>query len=225
MKCSQAATLFSPYLDGAVTGKEMHKINRHLEGCGACRQEYAALQRTQHLLATVGRKKAPADLSLKLRLAISQEVRRARNPYWVAMRQRMQNILEAFMVPATAGLTVAVLIFGMFMGFSALPLQAGNPDVPLIIYTAPQLQQTAFGTSLTSINEDSLVIEAYVGSNGRVQDYRVLSDRREAKDLSPQVKSMLIDFMTFTTFRPATSMGRPTSGRAVLSFSNISVKG
>jgi hypothetical protein len=36
---------------------------------------------------------------------------------------------------------------------------------------------------------------------------------------------MLIDFMTFTTFRPATSMGRPTSGRAVLSFSNISVKG
>jgi hypothetical protein len=203
----------------------MHKINRHLEGCGACRQEYAALQRTQHLLATVGRKKAPADLSLKLRLAISQEVRRARNPYWVAMRQRMQNILEAFMVPATAGLTVAVLIFGMFMGFSALPLQAGNPDVPLIIYTAPQLQQTAFGTSLTSINEDSLVIEAYVGSNGRVQDYRVLSDRREAKDLSPQVKSMLIDFMTFTTFRPATSMGRPTSGRAVLSFSNISVKG
>jgi Putative zinc-finger len=225
MKCSQAATLFSPYLDGAVTGKEMHKINRHLEGCGACRQEYAALQRTQHLLATVGRRKAPADLSLKLRLAISQEVRRAHHPYWGAMRQRMQNILEAFMVPATAGLTVAVLIFGMFMGFSALPLQAGNPDVPLIIYTAPQLQQTAFGTSLTSINEDSLVIEAYVGSNGRVQDYRVLSDRRESKDLSPQVKSMLIDFMTFTTFRPATSMGRPTSGKAVLSFSNISVKG
>jgi hypothetical protein len=141
------------------------------------------------------------------------------------LRVRLQNVVEAFMVPATAGLAVAVLIFGMFMGFSALPLQAGNPDVPLIIYTAPQLQQTAYGTSLTSINEDSLVIEAYVGPNGRVQDYRVLSDRRDAKDLSPQVKSLLIDFMTFTTFRPATSMGRPTSGRAVLSFSNISVKG
>jgi hypothetical protein len=225
MKCAQATSLFSPYLDGAVTGKEMHKINRHLEGCGACRQEYAALQRTQQLLATVGRRKAPADLSLKLRLAISQEVRRARHPHWEALRQRLQNVVEAFMVPATAGLAVAVLIFGMFMGFSALPLQAGNPDVPLIVYTAPQLQQTGYESSLTAINEDSLVIEAYVGPNGRVQDYRVLSDRREAKDLSPQVKSMLIDFMTFTTFRPATSMGRPTSGRAVLSFSNISVKG
>jgi hypothetical protein len=35
------------------------------------------------------------------------------------------------------------------------------------------------------------------------------------------VKNMLI----FTTFRPAMSMGRPTPGRAVLSFSKISVKG
>jgi hypothetical protein len=225
MKCVQATTLFSPYLDGVVTGKQMHQINRHLEGCGSCRREYAALQRTQQLLADVGRMKAPADLSLKLRLAISQEVRRVQHPYWGALRVRLQNVIEAFMVPATAGLAVAVLIFGMFMGFSALPLQAGNPDVPLIVYTAPQLQQTGYGSSLTSITEDSLVIEAYVGPNGRVQDYRVLSDKREAKDLSPQVKSMLIDFMTFTTFRPATSMGRPTSGRAVLSFSNISVKG
>lgn len=225
MKCTQATPLFSPYLDGAVTGKQMHSIRQHLEDCGACRHEYAALQQTQQLLATVGRKKSPADLSLKLRLAISREVGRAQRPYMDAWRMRLQNLVEAFMVPATAGLAVAVLIFGMFMGFSALPLQAGSPDVPLIVYTAPQLQQSAYGTSLTSINEDSLVIEAYVGPNGRVQDYRVLSDRRDPKDLSPQVKSMLIDFMTFTTFRPATSMGRPTSGKAVLSFSNISVKG
>jgi hypothetical protein len=31
--------------------------------------------------------------------------------------------------------------------------------------------------------------------------------------------------MIFTTFRPATSFGVPTSGRVVLSFSNINVKG
>jgi hypothetical protein len=65
------------------------------------------------------------------------------------------------------------------------------------------------------------VIEAYVDSNGRVQDYRVLSSPQDAKGLPPQVKNMLI----FTTFRPATFMGQPRSGRAVLSFSKISVKG
>jgi hypothetical protein len=91
-----------------------------------------------------------------------------------------------------------------------------------MLNTAPQLQQSAFGTALDSIADDSLVIEAYVDSNGRVQDYRVLSSPQDAKDLSPQVKIMLTEF---TTFRPATSMGRPTVGRAVLSFSMVRVKG
>jgi hypothetical protein len=31
--------------------------------------------------------------------------------------------------------------------------------------------------------------------------------------------------LIFTTFRPATNLGRPTAGRAVLSFSKISVRG
>lgn len=74
---------------------------------------------------------------------------------------------------------------------------------------------------MDSISDDSLVIEAYVDSNGRVQDYRVLSSPQDAKGLPSQVKNMLI----FSTFRPATSMGRPTVGRAVLSFSMVRVKG
>jgi hypothetical protein len=71
------------------------------------------------------------------------------------------------------------------------------------------------------MNTDSLVIEAYVDSHGRVEDYRILSDPGESEELLPQVKRMLI----FTTFRPAMSMGRPISSRAVLSFSRISVRG
>jgi hypothetical protein len=98
-------------------------------------------------------------------------------------------------------------------------LQANN-DVPLVmVNTAPQLEQSAFG--MDTINAESLVIEAYVDANGRVQDYQILSDSGAAKDVLPEVKRMLI----FTTFRPALSMGRPTPSRAVLSFSKISVKG
>jgi hypothetical protein len=94
--------------------------------------------------------------------------------------------------------------------------------VPLVLVnTAPQLQQSAFGMTLNTIEADSLVIEAYVDANGRVQDYRILSDTEKSKEVLPQVKRMLI----FTTFRPALSMGRPTTSRAVLSFSTISVRG
>ena len=221
MKCDQATELFSPYLDGAVTGKQMVMLSQHLQMCASCRQEYAALRQTQELLGRIGRRKAPDDLSLKLRLAISREVARGQRPYFQEFRLRMENAVSAFMVPATAGLAAAIMIFGMLTGVLASPLQAQYPEVPLMLYTAPQLQQSAFGTGLDSIQEDSLVIEAYVNSNGRVEDYRILSNPDEAKDLPSPVKNMLI----FTTFRPATSMGRPTSGRAILSFSKISVKG
>ncbi len=87
------------------------------------------------------------------------------------------------------------------------------------------MQPTSFGVNMDTIDDESLVIEAYVDANGRVQDYRILSDPEGTKSLPPRVKSMLLDFMTFTTYRPALSMGRPTASRAVLSFSKISVKG
>ena len=221
MKCNQAESMFSPYLDGAVTGTEMLALTRHLDSCGRCQMRYVSLRQSQQLLTKVGRRKAPEDLSLKLRLAISREVAQSRRPYFHDFRIRVENAMQAFMVPATAGLATAVVIFGFLMGFLALPLQADNSDVPLMLNTAPQLQQSAFGTAMESIADDSLVIEAYVDSNGRVQDYRVLSSPQDTKGLPSQVKNMLI----FTTFRPATSMGQPTSGRAVLSFSKISVKG
>jgi hypothetical protein len=237
MKCARVRSLLSAYLDGAVTGKEMHALNQHLATCEVCQMEYSDLRQTQQLLATVARRKAPDDLSLKLRLAISREGARPHHPYFEYLAVRIENAARAFTVPAMAGLTTAVLIFGIFMGFSAQPLQAGNADVPLMMTTAPQLEQSAFGTGMSSVSDDSLVIEAYVNSNGRMDDYRILSDSRSAsepgsssdsanpKNLTPQVKNMLIDLMTFTTFRPATSMGRPIPGRAILSFSKISVKG
>jgi hypothetical protein len=223
MNCGEAKTLFSPYLDGRLSGRQMHALTRHMQECSSCAREYVAIGRTQQLLAGLGPKKAPADLALKLRVAISREAAQQRRWRLEAVLVRLENVLNAFMVPATAGLVSAVLIFGLLLGFFALPgqLQASSGDVPLIFYTAPQLEQSVFGTSLSSIGEDSVVIEAYVDANGRVQDYRILSQPENAKDMLPQVKNLLI----FTTFRPALSMGVPTAGRAVISFSKISVKG
>jgi hypothetical protein len=222
MKCAQAKSLFSSYLDGAVTGAQMHALSEHVRACVACNQEYVSLHQTQQLLAKVGRRKAPEDLALKLRVAISGEAARSRRPYLAGVLIRLENTVNAFMVPAMAGLTTAVVIFGLLMGFLAAPLmQADSPDVPLGLNTDPQLQQSVFGTTLDSIHGDSLVIEAIVDANGRVQDYRILSNPKDSQAVLPEVKNMLL----FTTFRPATSMGRPTAGRAVLSFSKISVRG
>ena len=223
MHCVEARRLLSPYLDGAVTGTEMLGLEQHLGSCAACNRRYESLRETQRLLVSAGRPKAPADLGLKLRLAISREVARSKRAPFEGLVVRLQNALQAFMVPATAGFLSALVIFGIAMAYFVVPssLQASN-DVPLVmVNTAPELQQAAFGMTLDTINADSLVIEAYVDANGRVQDYRILSDTEDSKEVLPQVKRMLI----FTTFRPALSMGRPTASRAVLSFSRISVRG
>jgi hypothetical protein len=221
LQCPQAKRLFSPYLDGAVTGTEMLALHDHFADCTMCSGEYQSLRETQRLLMSMPRPKVPADLGLKLRLAISREAAQAKRPPFEGLVVRLENALRAHMVPATAGFLSAFIIFGIAMVYFVAPstLQANN-DVPLVmVNTAPQLEQSAFG--MDTINAESLVIEAYVDANGRVQDYQILSDSGAAKDVLPEVKRMLI----FTTFRPALSMGRPTPSRAVLSFSKISVKG
>jgi hypothetical protein len=223
LECPQAKRLFSPYLDGAVTGAEMLALQAHLSDCATCDQEYQGMRRAQQLLAKLNRPKVPADLGLKLRLAISREAARARRPAFESLRVRLEDAFQMFMVPATAGFLSALIIFGIAMVYFVAPstLQAGS-DVPLVmVNTAPQLEQSAFGMTLDTIDADSLVIEAYVDANGRVQDYRILSDTKDSQEVLPQVKQMLI----FTTFHPALSMGRPTPSRAVLSFSKISVRG
>jgi len=220
MTCGQVTAMLSAYLDGAVTGKQMYSLDQHLRNCGHCRAEYNSLRRTQGLLSAVGKAKAPEDLSLKLRLAISHEAARVRQPLWGSFGLRMHNALKAFMVPATAGIFATIVIFGLLMGFIS-PVQANTNDVPLLISTDPELEQSAFDMTLSEAGPDSLVIEAYINADGRVENYRILSDQDKSKGLPSPVKYMLI----YSRFRPATWMGSPRPGTAVLSFSRISVKG
>lgn len=219
MTCAQVKSLLSSYLDGAVTGKQMHALGTHLNECVECRVQYQELRRTQTLLSHVGRARVPDDLSLKVRLAISREAARRREPVFSGLGIRVANAFRAFMVPATAGVVATLIIFGVLMGFIT-PVQANTNEV-LLLSTDPEIQQTGFGGALASTTDESFVIEAYVDANGRVQDYRILSDPDRLKDIPHSLKNMLI----FTTFKPATLMGSPRAGTAVLSFSKISVKG
>ena len=220
MNCSQARSLFSPYLDGVLNGRQMRDLGNHHAECAGCSHESALLADTQRAVSSLGRRPAPPELALKLRVALSQEAARARARSFASLQVRLEDALNAFMVPATAGVLSAIVFFGLLIGLFALPVQANN-DVPTMLYTPPVLAQSPFSNGMERINAEAIVIEAYIDANGRVQDYRILSAPKEADEIKPQLENMLI----FTTFRPATAFGQPTSGRAVMSFSNINVKG
>jgi hypothetical protein len=220
--CTQSKSMLSAYLDGAVTGKQMQSLDRHLRECQACEGEYQSLRRTQLVLARLGPARVPEDLSLKVRLAISHEAARRRTPQFGNLMLHIQNVMRAFMVPATTGLVATVLVFGVLIGLltSPPPVHANASDVPLMFSTDPELQPSGFGFSMGVASEDSLVIQAYIDANGRVQDYQIIAGSQNPKDIH-ELRNMLI----LTTFRPATWMGMPRPGTAILSFSKISVKG
>ncbi len=224
MKCNQAKSLFSSYLDGAVTGVQMQALSQHLRECPACDAEYAGLRQTQLLVAGLGRKKAPADLALKLRVVLSNEATMTVRRRFEGVLVRLEDTLNGFMLPATAGLVSALLLFGLLIGYFAVPpsVRADSSrrnDVPTLLYTPPQLAASQF--NLSSIPADSLVVETYVDEKGRVEDYRILSAPHADQELLREVDN----FMIFTVFRPATAFGQPAPGRVVLSFSKVNVKG
>ena len=103
MTCSVAKGLMSSYLDGAVTRSQMAQMDEHLRACVECAARFASLQRTQSLVGSLGRKPAPPDLALKLRVALSQELANSRRSRWERLRVRWENAFNAIMVPATAG--------------------------------------------------------------------------------------------------------------------------
>ncbi len=221
MTCSIAKGLMSSYLDGAVTRSQMSQMDEHLRGCVECAQHFASVQRTQSLVASLGRKTAPQDLALRLRVALSRELANSRRSRWERLRVRWENAFDAIMVPATAGLITTLIVFGVLISFLYPAQVRASNDVPTVLYTPAELKSTPFELSMGMANADSLIVEAYVGPDGRVLDYRILSAPEEAQAILPQLKNMLI----FTRFNPATAFGQPTSSRVILTFSRVQVRG
>jgi hypothetical protein len=222
MKCTEAKQLFSPMLDSMLEGRQAHTLNQHVNECENCATEFAALRRTRWLMTAMKPRIAPPELALCVKAAVSQRLALAsrRRYRWESLLVRWENVLNAFMFPAAAGLLSAILIFGLLIGVLVPAHLSSANDVPTMLYTPPEMTSAPFGLESGATNGDAILVEAVIDTHGRVQDYRVLNTSGEA-ELSPEMKNALI----FTQFRPATSFGRPTSGRVVISFSNINVGG
>ncbi|HLH10101.1 MAG TPA: zf-HC2 domain-containing protein [Terriglobales bacterium] len=218
MKCTKVKSLLSWHLDGNLEIQDRRALTEHLGSCTDCHTALLELKQLKMLVHSVGHQPAPPDLALKIRLAISREAARVRTSPLENLCFRVQTAMRAFMVPATAGILSAIVFFGLLIGFFVMPSQTN--DVPTMLYTPPELAVAPFGLT-DDINASSIVVEAYIDANGRVQDYRVLSAPHDANVVDSDLKNILI----FTVFKPATSFGRPTTGRAVLTFSNVNVRG
>jgi hypothetical protein len=227
--CASIRSSFSAYLDGAVNGHEMQQISRHIEGfddmpaCEGCAAEFAAWRSTQEALSTLGPAKPPADLGLKLRLAISREQARRSSRMADRLSLYWDNALRAAVMQVSAGVAGTVVLVGsvMLLGIVAAPQPVLANDEPLGAITAPHyLYSTVSPGPIMTGRDTAIVVEAAVDSTGRVYDYTIVSGPRDTA-VRTQVESQLLG----SIFKPASVFGLPVKGRAVVTFAGISVRG
>ncbi|HKD80426.1 MAG TPA: zf-HC2 domain-containing protein [Candidatus Angelobacter sp.] len=219
MKCEEAKPLFSSYIDGAVSGAEMHQVSGHLEKCRECQSEYVVLENTRSLLSSLGRRQPPPDLALKIRVAISNERSRRGRRLLQGYLVRLEDAFNGFMFPATAGLLSAIVFIGSLIGLLTPAQVSAYDDVPSAFYTPPRLELSEYPEPQL-ILDSPVVIETYVDSTGRVENYRIISGRDD-----DEVRAQLNRALLWTKFAPAQSFGHPVPGKAIMSFSHINVKG
>jgi anti-sigma factor RsiW len=224
MSCLQVREMFSAYLDGAISGREMQAVSSHLDGCGECKQEFEVWRGVQQVLGQVGAVKAPADLGLRLRLAISHESARRQGHWWDGITTRWDNMLRPALVQASRGLAGAVVLIGsiaMLIGVVAVPQAVLANDEPLGALTAPHYLYSA--THLEPVmtpTDATIVIQAEVNSAGRVYDYTILSGPTDDSTVR-QVRDQLL----LQVYEPARVFGEPIKGQVLITFSGVSVKG
>jgi Putative zinc-finger len=220
--CVKNRSYFSAYLDGAVPGKRMQEIARHLESCADCTQEFSTLRSMQQSLASLGPVKVPADLGLKLRLAISHEQAQRKASWFDTVSLKWDNAVRPMLVQVSAGFAGAVVLVGgiaLLLGMVAVPEPVMANDEPLGAITVPHYLYSAVDPRAIVTSHDTvIVVEALVNSQGRVYDYNIVSGPTD-----PAVRSQVVDQLLESVFEPASVFGAPVRGQVVLTFSGISV--
>ena len=206
--CPEVEARFSEYVDGSLPGTSMVELQEHLRYCRECSASLEAWKTTVETLAQMGRAKAPASLSLRLRVALSHEQERTLSARWEKLKAWWVDHLVPLAVQASAACASLVLMLGtlaLLAGTLATPEQAAARDRPIGMATSPRLLYAALPDGRSPLSElnGSLVVRVYVNASGRVYDYRVISGAAD-----PRTRSALANEMMWSVFEPGAGVRR-----------------
>jgi hypothetical protein len=224
-KCAHVRQQFSAYLDGAVSGAEMQAIAAHLEVCPGCTADFRQWRSAQALVSSIGPAKAPANLGLRLRVALSQESVNTAQERFERGKVRWENTVRPFLWQVTAGFASTVALLGataLLIGMFASPEPAQAKDEPIAgMASSPRFLYTSFEPAGgVGDRENPVVVQAFINGEGRVYDYKIVSG-----DAGSRTRAELEDTLLFSVFAPAQVFGQPVKGTVLLSFSGVSVRG
>ena len=223
-QCAHFREQFSAYLDGAVSGAAMSEIAAHLEACSGCAHEFAQWRTAQALISSIGPAKAPPNLGLRLRVALSQQA--ANTPQEKLSRGRVHwhNTFRPLVWQIAAGFASTVALMGgvaMLIGmFGTEPLLARDEPI-LGVASSPRFLYTSFAPAgSVADGNNPVVVQVFINGEGRVYDYKIISGSSD-----PKTRAELEDTLLFSVFAPAQVFGKSVRGTVLLSFSSVPVRG
>jgi anti-sigma factor RsiW len=201
----------------------MHSVAAHLEACRECAADFAGWRGMQRVLAETGPVKAPADLGLKLRLAISHEKSR-RQSVRDNLTMRWENFIRPIALQTISGVAGALLLFGgisMLVGVVAVPNAVLANDEPLGAVTMPHyLYSAAQQQPVVTPDDATIVVEADVNAEGKVYNWNIISGPSDEP-----TRAAVRDDLMLQVYEPSKMFGEPVRGRVLVTFSGVLVKG
>jgi Putative zinc-finger len=229
MKCWNAKSRISAYLDNAMPAGERQGMRQHLDACRSCALESGEQQQLRHAIRSLPRRIPPADLTLRLRVAASKARAEIQGPgRWLRWRNRislgLEHLMRPLALPAVGGLCSAIFMFSAlvpaFMPAYAMARTTSLWDPPTMLMTQPMVKYMApiaFG--------GDAVVDLKINDHGCIVAYAIVSAPGADTE---QVRHSIENNLLFTEFWPATAFGVPIAGTIRISYrspAGIDVKG
>jgi len=217
VECSSVQHLMSPFIDSMVTAAEAERLESHVAACQPCQRQLQSYISMRSLVARIDVPPMPEDMVLETRVRLSHA---RNNNFLVRFENRLNNFLRPMIVPALLGAALTMLLFGFLLGSltsqSTVLAQDHFEEQPVYRLFQPVRTENANWIRFASNDknlEEPLTIETYVGHEGRVLDYQVLSGPQ-----NPEVNGWIRQVLSLAQFTPATAFGKPIESRIILSF-------
>ena len=198
-------------------------LQQHLDTCSSCRRDFKEISEVRRLMRRLPQYAVPRDVGTSIR---SEYSRRSSFTFSDRFWMVVENSLKPIAIPAAAGLGLAILFFAVMLNtlWMTPALANAGDDVQLSLRTSPRTRSYNYppiaAEGSNTLPDEPILVETRIDPQGRVYDFKVLS----GPDTPPVIRS-LEKVLYFTVFDPATSFGRPTDGKAILSFRKVKVLG
>jgi hypothetical protein len=196
----------------------------HLAQCPTCAQRAEQAYQLRRSLQALPAANPPAHLNTALRVLASRELARRNSritagamlaDWHSSARVWMNNLMRPFALPVAGGLLSTLMLFGFLMPSFIHPARIDSNDVPTALYTEASLRSTG-----PLFYTDDVEVELTIDEQGRVVDYTLPPSVMRNPTLMRTIEGNLL----ITRFNPATTFGKPISGKVKLSFRKLDIE-